>query len=167
MPTRRCWPLAALLACCACQAHDDRSPAPRDQPQPAQPAPSAGDRPPKVQSGVQSAVQDSARAAAAAREAVNQALIASQRAQETVDQISKELVALEAQLDQLAGRVAGAVTDADRAAVQAQLTEIARQRGELQQRIAAAKAAAAEAQRARGAALRPECVENPLARGCP
>jgi chromosome segregation ATPase len=163
MPNRRCWLLAALLACCACQAHDDRRPAPRDQPQPAQPAPSAADRQPGVQNGVengvengvQSAVQDSARAAAAAREAMNQAMIASQRAQETVDQISKELVALEAQLDQLAGRVASAVTDADRAAVQAQLTEIARQRGELQQRITAAKAAAAEAQRARGAALRP------------
>jgi hypothetical protein len=62
--------------------------------------------------------------------------------------------------------VKSAQTDADRKAAQSNLDKLRQQKFEMEQRIAAAKAAAEKAKRAQGLHLSKECLENPLAKGC-
>jgi hypothetical protein len=62
--------------------------------------------------------------------------------------------------------VKSAQTDADRKAAQANLDKLNQQKREMEQRIAAAKAAAEKAKRKEGVHLSKECLENPLAKGC-
>jgi hypothetical protein len=57
-------------------------------------------------------------------------------------------------------------TGADRKAAQANLDLLRRQKYEIEQRLQAARNAAAKAERDRGVHLSKECLENPLAKGC-
>jgi hypothetical protein len=193
---RDCWLISAFVACCACKGHDASSPPSRDnqpglaptsvgpaggaetalaetpdrqtpdrqtpaQPSPGSaPAPDAG--PDELHRRAEQAAPAAARADAAARQAVTEAT----RAQATVDQIRAELAALGTKLDQLTRSISSSTTDAERAAALAQLDEISKLRIELQRRIAAAKAAAAAAQRASGIPISKACRDNPLAAGC-
>jgi DNA repair exonuclease SbcCD ATPase subunit len=126
------------------------------------PAPPAA-APDEIRRQAEAARLDVERAAAATTQ---QAVADVQRTQDTIDQLTKDLAALDARLDQAIRLVVSATTDADRTAAQASVAELMKQRGELQQRMAAAKAAAANAERAQGVHVSKECLENPLAKGC-
>ncbi|HEY0478529.1 MAG TPA: hypothetical protein VGD37_13480 [Kofleriaceae bacterium] len=161
MRIRACGVIAVAVACCACRSHDESAP-PQREVQPAEARPPGSAAPPAA--GVDVAARPAT--THAATEPANEAVVDAPRTQDTVAQIRLDLAALEARLDQLMLAAPGATSDAERAAVQAQLAEIAKQRAALQQRILAAKAAAAEAQRASGAHITQECLDNPLAKGC-
>jgi hypothetical protein len=59
-----------------------------------------------------------------------------------------------------------AQVDADREAARRKLQQLQREKAEQNQRVAAAKDAAAKAERKQGVNISKECMENPLARGC-
>jgi len=76
-------------------------------------------------------------------------------------------------LDDISTRVDKAVADVSTAqdaaalkAAQQRLAELNKEKAEMSARLAAAKAAAEKAERAKGVHLRQECVDNPLAKGC-
>jgi colicin import membrane protein len=87
-------------------------------------------------------------------------------ARDQVEQVVRDSKELEGRLSAADTAVKAAQTDADRRAANANLEKLRQQKLEMEQRIAAAKAAADKAERAKGVHLSKECLENPLAKGC-
>jgi colicin import membrane protein len=113
--------------------------------------------------------QERRHAADARAKAEADAAKAAADAKATADSVTK----LQGDLDKLARSVDQAIDDvnaakskADVDAVKAKLSQLQAERAELERQIAAAKAAAARAERAKGVHISPECLENPLAKGC-
>jgi len=105
-------------------------------------------------------------AAQQAEEAKNKAEAVAKEAQDRVDQLSRDLKEQDDRLTAADAAVKAAQTDADRKSAQANLDRLRQQKFEMEQRIQAAKNAAAKAERAKGVHLSKECLENPLAKGC-
>ena len=111
-----------------------------------------------------SPADDQARAAAMA--AAEQANKDAQRAEDLVEKLAKDVDDLSARITDALGKVSEAQSDADRAAASARLQELQRGQAEMRARVEAAKAAAAHAERVKGVHISPECLNNPLAKGC-
>ena len=101
-----------------------------------------------------------------AQRAADDAAQAAREAEERLDQIARDLDALDKRTSAAIDQVVAAQNDADRAAAKARLEELQRDKQDMEQRIRAAKAAAAKAERAKGVKVSPECMDNPLAKGC-
>ena len=102
---------------------------------------------------------------AAAEQSAIQAVKAAQEAQDMLDRIQADLVELDKRVTAAVDNVVSAQNDADRAAAKAKLEVLRKDKAELDARIAAAKAAAAKAARG-GKQVPPQCIDNPLAKGC-
>ncbi len=87
-------------------------------------------------------------------------------AQDKVARLSNDLIDLGHKVDQATDALAAAQNDADRQAARAKLDQLRKERAEMEQHIAEAKAAAAKAERAKGVHVSKECLDNPLAKGC-
>jgi colicin import membrane protein len=87
-------------------------------------------------------------------------------AQEAVDKLQKDLGDLQTRVDVAVDNVVSAQNDADRASAKAKLDALKREKYEMEQRIAEAKAKAARAERLKGVKIKQECLDNPLAKGC-
>ena len=81
--------------------------------------------------------------------------------------LEDELRLLDAQVTKAIDGVKNATNQADRAAANARLSALQREKRDLQARLAAARAAAAKAAREKGVHVSKECMDNPLAKGCP
>jgi hypothetical protein len=91
---------------------------------------------------------------------------AADAARVSLDQIARELDALNKRVDVAVAAVANAQNAADRTAATDRLKQLQVEHTELLRRIGAAKDAAAKAERAKGVKVSPECLDNPLAKGC-
>ena len=87
-------------------------------------------------------------------------------AADKVSAIATQLTALDDKVSQAVTAVVEAQNDADRAAAKAKLSALQREKADLEAQVAAAKAAAARAERMKGVHVSPECLANPLAKGC-
>jgi colicin import membrane protein len=87
-------------------------------------------------------------------------------AQERVAKLSNDLIDLGHRVDQATDALASAQNDADRQSARSKLDQLRKERAEMEQHIADAKAAAAKAERAKGVHVSKECLDNPLAKGC-
>lgn len=87
-------------------------------------------------------------------------------AMERVEALSRDLDAFAVKLDAAINDVTSAQNDADRKAATEKLRALQNERAEMKARIAAAKAAAARAERRKGSVVSKECMNNPLAKGC-
>ena len=96
----------------------------------------------------------------------DQAVKAAQEAQEKVERLALDLADLDKKLGAAVDGVVAAQTDADRSAAKGKLEALRREKYEMEQRIAEAKAAAARAERKKGFKVSKECEANPLAKGC-
>jgi colicin import membrane protein len=96
----------------------------------------------------------------------DQAVEEAKEAQEKVEKLSNDLADLDKKVSTAVDGVMAAQNDADRKAASANLEKLRQQKIEMEQRIQAAKSAAAKAERAKGVHLSKECLENPLAKGC-
>jgi len=103
-----------------------------------------------------------AQAEAAAQAAVRDA----QEAKDKLDKIAADLDELNKRVNQAVDDVAQAKSKADREAAAAKLKQLQADKQQLEARIAQAKADAAKAERAKGVHISPECLKNPLAKGC-
>jgi colicin import membrane protein len=101
-----------------------------------------------------------------AEEEKQKAIEIAQEAQQKFAQVARDLQEQEGRVSAAESAVKSAQTDADRRAAQSNLEKLRQQKIELEQRNAAAKAAADKAERAKGVHLSKECLENPLAKGC-
>jgi hypothetical protein len=110
--------------------------------------------------------REAARAKEKAEQIAQQAVQESKEATERVEQLDRDMKLQNEQLAAADRAVKSAQTDADRKAALANLAKLSQQKFEMEQRIQAAKSAAAKAQRAKGVHLSKECLENPLAKGC-
>jgi chromosome segregation ATPase len=108
------------------------------------------------------AAQDRAKAEAAAA----QALADAKAAADNVGKLQGELDDLAKRVDQAIQEVTAAKSKGDVDAVKAKLSQLQAERAELEGKVAAAKAAAARAERTKGVQISPECLKNPLAKGC-
>ena len=100
------------------------------------------------------------------RAAAEEAIKASKEAQDKVAKLQTDLIDLGHRVDQATDALAAAQNDADRSAARAKLDQLRKERAEMEQHIADAKAAAAKAERAKGVHVSKECLDNPLAKGC-
>jgi cytoskeletal protein RodZ len=101
-----------------------------------------------------------------AEQIAKQAVQEAKEAQDRVDQLDRDMKDQNERLAAADTAVKSAQTDADRKAALSNLDKLRQQKFEMEQRIAAAKSAAAKAERAKGVHLSKECLENPLAKGC-
>jgi uncharacterized protein YhaN len=101
-----------------------------------------------------------------AERARDQAVQEAKEAQEKVEKLSNDLADLDKKVNTAVNGVVAAQNDADRKAAAANLATLQQQKRDMEQRIAAAKAAADKANRAKGVHLSQECLDNPLAKGC-
>jgi colicin import membrane protein len=95
-----------------------------------------------------------------------EAVKASKEAQDKVAKLQSDLSDLAGRVDKATDALAAAQNDADRSAARSRLDQLRKERAEMEQHIADAKAAAAKAERARGVHVSKECLDNPLAKGC-
>lgn len=155
-------PLALLACALLAAACEKKAPAPG-----ASPSAATRDRitPAEVEKMREASKNDAAEVAKA-RAAVEAAHKAAREAQAEVEQLEKSTRELIDQLNAAIGAVGAAQGDAERAAAQDRLAALVKQQAELEAQIAAAKAAAAKAERGLGKKLPPECLDNPLATGC-
>jgi len=86
--------------------------------------------------------------------------------QDRVNKLASDIKEQDDRLNSAEVALKTAQTDADRRAAQSNLDKLRQQKFEMEQRIQAAKNAAAKAERAKGVHLSKECLENPLAKGC-
>jgi colicin import membrane protein len=114
----------------------------------------------KRESDAASAVAEKAEANAKAAEEVAKA------AKERVDKLDSDMKAQNEQLESAQVAVKNAKSANDLRAAQDNLDRLRQQKFEMEQRIAAARAASAKAERAKGVHISKECMENPLAKGC-
>jgi predicted RNase H-like nuclease (RuvC/YqgF family) len=112
------------------------------------------------------AADESAAQAAVAQQIAAQAQQDAKDAAERVASLDREFRDLDSRLGAAQNAFNAAKTEADRAAAQAKLDELHRQKVEMQQRIEAAKLAADKAERKKGFHVRQECLDNALAKGC-
>jgi hypothetical protein len=105
--------------------------------------------------------------------AVTAAREAAERARKMAEEATARLQEVVAQLDALNERIASAQqainaaqSQAERDAANARLRALQKEQAEMRQKIAEAKAAAAKAEREKGVHVSPECMQNPLAKGC-
>ena len=103
---------------------------------------------------------------ARARQEADEAIKAAREAEQRIDQIARDLEALDQRVSDAVGQIANAQSDADRAAAKAQLEQLQREKAEMAMRVRAAKEAAEKAQRLKGNFDTTECLNNPLAKGC-
>lgn len=111
-------------------------------------------------------VEEALEAKRAAEQARDQAVKAARESEEQLDRVQADLQDLDKRVNGAVDSVTAAQTDADRAAANAKLKALQKDKQEMEQRIAAAKAAAAKAARLRGRTVSKECRDNPLAKGC-
>ncbi|HEY1559022.1 MAG TPA: hypothetical protein VGF94_29575 [Kofleriaceae bacterium] len=117
-----------------------------------------------VQKMNQSAVDTEARKKAEAE--ADQAVKDAKAAQEQVSKAQKDLEDLQGRLDKAISDVASAQDAVALREAQARLSELNKEKAEMNTRLAAAKAAAEKAERVKGVHLSQECLNNPLAKGC-
>ncbi len=112
------------------------------------------------------AAQELAQADNVANQAVNVAKLAS----EQVEALQRDLMDLDRKVTAATDAITSAQTDSDRASAKAKLAELQRDKAAFDARAAAAKAAAENAARRshgpHNPQISPECVDNPLAKGC-
>ena len=101
-----------------------------------------------------------------AERARDQAVQEAKEAQDKVEKLSNDLADLDKKVNSAVNGVVAAQNDADRKAAAANLATLQQQKRDMEQRIAAAKAAADKANRAKGLHISQECLDNPLAKGC-
>jgi hypothetical protein len=99
---------------------------------------------------------------AQAKAAAAQAAVAADEARQRVDALERELDVLNKRFE--AVRDGTQPSDADHHAQTDRLIQLRLERDELERRIAEAKAAAA---RVHGVTVSKDCIDNPLAKGCP
>jgi len=87
-------------------------------------------------------------------------------AADNVSKIQGDLDDLAKRLDTAVADVAAAKNKTELDAVKAKLSQLQAERAELEKQVAAAKASAARAERLKGVQISPECLKNPLAKGC-
>ncbi|MFT3700447.1 MAG: hypothetical protein QM831_45300 [Kofleriaceae bacterium] len=113
---------------------------------------------------------DDANAAAAkanaAIKAADQAVQEAQDAEQRVKDLEAKAEALSKQVNDAVDELAKATTDAAREAAKTKLQGLQKQVEEMKEGVAAAKAGAAKAERAKGVHITKECMDNPLAKGC-
>lgn len=102
----------------------------------------------------------------AAEKMADDAAKSARDAQDKVAKLSNDLIDLGQRVDKATDALASAQNDADRQAARSKLDQLRKERGEMEQHIADAKAAAAKAERAKGVHTSAECLANPLAKGC-
>jgi hypothetical protein len=100
------------------------------------------------------------------RAIAEQAVKDADEAKEKVEKLSADLADLDKKLSGAVDNVIAAQNDADRAGAKAKLVALQKEKADMEARIAAAKAAAAKAERAKGVKVSKECQDNPLAKGC-
>ena len=105
-------------------------------------------------------------AAERAKAEAERAVADAKAAAENVGKLQGELDDLAKRVDQAIQDVNAAKSKADVDAVKSKLSQLQAERAELEGKVAAAKAAAARAERTRGVQISPECLKNPLAKGC-
>jgi uncharacterized membrane protein YgaE (UPF0421/DUF939 family) len=101
-----------------------------------------------------------------AEQIAKQAVQDAKEAQDKVEKLSSDLADLDKKVNSAVDGVMAAQNDADRNAARSNLEKLRHEKFEMEQRIQAAKTAAAKAERAKGVHLSKECLENPLAKGC-
>jgi hypothetical protein len=84
----------------------------------------------------------------------------------SVDKLAKDLAELDKRTSDAIENVMRAKNDADRTSAKAKLVALQRDKAELEARVAAARAEAAKAARAKGVTIEERCLDNPLAKGC-
>jgi hypothetical protein len=87
-------------------------------------------------------------------------------AQDAVERLQHEADDLQQRLYAATDALSSAQNEADRTSASAKLSQLRRERFELEARIAEAKARAARAERLKGVKINRDCMENPLAAGC-
>ncbi|MFT3699308.1 MAG: hypothetical protein QM831_39535 [Kofleriaceae bacterium] len=102
----------------------------------------------------------------AAEKMAQDAANAAKEAQDKVEKLSNDLIDLGKRVDKATDALAAAQNDADRQAARAKLDQLRKERADMEERIAQAKAAAAKAERNKGIHQSKECLDNPLAKGC-
>jgi hypothetical protein len=102
----------------------------------------------------------------AAQKEKDLAVAAAKEAKEKVDRLTNDLADLGKRVDKATDDLAAAQNDADRAAARSKLDKLRQERADMENRMAAAKAAAEKAERAKGVHISKECQDNPLAKGC-
>jgi hypothetical protein len=110
--------------------------------------------------------EEDTKAKKAAEEIADKAAKDAKDAQDKVAKLSSDLIDLGHRVDQATDALASAQNDADRSAARSRLDQLRKERAEMEQHIADAKAAAAKAERAKGVHVSKECLDNPLAKGC-
>ena len=113
--------------------------------------------------------RDVARAETARQRAeleAQQAIKASVDASAKLEAAARDLAALDDKVAKAVDVVVNAQTDAERTRGTAELQQLRKAKVDLEATFAAAKAAAARAERAKGVHISQECLDNPLAKGC-
>ncbi len=95
-----------------------------------------------------------------------QAVKDAEEAQQKVERLAADLQDLDKKVSAAVDSVVSAQNDADRSNATAKLKQLQKDKYEMEQRIAEAKANAARKERLKGAKVSDECKRNPLARGC-
>jgi hypothetical protein len=109
--------------------------------------------------------EDSEKAAIAQKDR-DEAVKAANEAQEKVNALAAAQEEMINQINSANAAVKSAQTNADRAAAESKLAKLQQAQAEMQERIKAAKDAAARAERLKGVKISKECLDNPLAKGC-
>jgi predicted nucleic acid-binding Zn-ribbon protein len=97
---------------------------------------------------------------------VQQAIKALSDANGSVEAALLDLSALDDKISKAVDAVASAQTDAEGTRTTLELRQLRKEKVDLEAKLAAAKAAAARAERAKGVHISKECLDNPLAKGC-
>ncbi len=95
----------------------------------------------------------------------DEAIKVAREAQARLDQIARDLAALDTKLADLAAQIDKAQSDATRSAASARLDELLREQAEAFRRLRDAKDAVEKA-RSKGDRDSTQCENNPLAKGC-
>lgn len=95
-----------------------------------------------------------------------QAVKDAEEAQAAVEKLAADLADLDKKLNTAVDNVVSAQNDADRANATAKLKQLQKDKYEMEQRIAEAKALAAKKERQKGVKISAECKANPLAKAC-
>jgi chromosome segregation ATPase len=103
---------------------------------------------------------------AKAKAEADKAMAAAKAAGDEVAKLAADLDALNDKVAKAVDAIVQAKTDAERAAAKTTLDSLRKEKSELEQRVAEAKAASARAERMKGVHISKECLDNPLAKGC-
>lgn len=149
--------ISLAAAGCGKKADDATPPAKTERPAPD----------PARQEAQKRATEDAIQKQEAAAEAERKrALDEAAAAQATIDDTAKQLEAFNLRVAKATDALAGAKSEAERTAAMKELQELQRERAEMEAKVAASKAEALKAARAKGVKISKECQDNPLAKGC-